>query len=652
MTVQNLSTLSVDPSYILAQLQVQLQSQTSWKDLLTSGVGETITEFIASVGSFDQYTMRQIFLNLFNDSTRLDSAIYANTKQAGVRLRRKIPASVSVTVQNTTSAQIALVAYSSQFSLLGHSLFLRNNLTVMPGAYATFNLYEGILNGSSPYFNSSQYYTGTGNDFQSIITSENSFSLSDTDVLVWVNGTTIPVQQNGLWNYKNSSACQDITTRDGRLQVLFGNSGPSGATGINSAYGYVPAANSSIQLLYVTTQGSLGNDVTVGSASPNQLTGLPVGLTCTSINSALTGGLDEISAAVYKTVGPSLFATSERCVTQDDYNAMATTYTGTSALSGIGLQNNIQIADAFFQPQQDINSDNLTFMNFARVWLLHTDNTQNPISLSNFPAVWNDFISWLSSRAMFSMRYGYNSSLPGNLPTSPSQAITKPYAYPYPIVINIAANVGCYNYANLNAIQAAAVANLVAYFSPRSGIINHDIYLGDITKIIQQTDQAIDYVQMITPLSDCMINISNINLVSAVVSAASSLPASFITYAITAIYKYDGATSTESAPQYSVINILAGSGVRLTWGNMQGCVSYNIYRQSSSISSGAWELISNIPSTSGQLSFTDIGVSGSAATPPAPTASGGDIDASGVRYPVCTSVNITLNMVYTQRQFV
>ncbi len=672
MSINQLSTITVDPESILLQLQLQLQSSNGvWADLLTSGVGETILEFIAAVGSYDQYAIRQAYLNLFNDTARLDSAIYANTKQAGVRLRRKMPAGVSVTLTNTTISPITIHAYQNQFGISSYSLFLRTNVTIAANSSATITLNEGVLTGSSPSYNSTVYYLGSGGDFQSLVMQEDSFTISDVDVVVNLNSSNVPVETIGMWNFKSAAACQDLTTRDGRLQILFGNSGPTGTVGLVSAYGTVPNAGDTIQLLYVVTQGDKANDISVASSNPNQLSGLPTGISCTAINSGLVGGLAEVSASIYKTVGPQLFAAHDVCIRQQDYNSNILTYLGGSSLATIAPQNgvpilgdyynNIKVADSYIQGQADLNPNNLTFSNYALIWMVYTDNTGvvSEDMINAFPAIATDFKTWLQTRSMFSMRYNFDETLQGVLPTSsiPTQYITKPPAYPFPIIIDITANVGCFSYANLGSVQSKIEANLAAYFTARPGIINHDIYLGDIAKIIQVTDQSIDYVQLLSPNDDMIINIKTLELSATFTTNVSGLPSGSYTYLITAVYMYDGVHTYESAPVSTIpLNSSRFGNYTLTWANMAGAIGYNIYRSRSS----GWYLIgSAIPLTNtvtlpaGTLTLTDnniTGVATAAGIPNTGLPTSGIIDVSGVRYPVLG--NVTLNMVYTQRNYI
>lgn len=671
MSINQLSTVTVDPSYILQQLQLQLQSSGGvWTDLLTSGVGETILEFIASVGAYDQYAIRQAYLNLFNDSARLDSAIYANTKQAGVRLRRKMPAGVSITIANTTGSPITINSYSNQFGLGAYSLFLRSPVTIAANSSTVVTFNEGVIQGSSPTYNSNIYYIGSGGDFQSLIMSESQFTVSDVDTQVYLNSSKVPVETIGMWNFKSTAACQDITTRDGKLQVIFGNSGPNGNVGLVSAYGTVPNSGDTVQVLYIVTQGDKANDISVSSLSPNQFAGLPTGLSCTAINSGLVGGLAEISASVYKTIGPQLFAAQDRCVTQQDYNATTLLYTGGSSLSSISPQNgvtitgnyynNINVIDAYVQGQVEINPNNNAFANLAKVWMLYTDNTGivSQDMIYAFPAIAADFTTWMQKKAMFSMRYGFDETLPGVLPTKsmPSQYITKPPAYPYPIIIDISANIGCFSYANLGSVQSSIASNIAAYFKARPGIINHDIYLGDIAKIIQSTDNSIDYVQLLSPNNDLIININTLKLSATFTSNPSGLPSGSYTYLITAVYMYDGVNTYESAPISTVpLNSGIYGNYTLSWQNMAGAIGYNIYRFSNS----TWLLIgSALPKTNtvtlsaGTLTLIDnniTGVTPSVGVPNIGLPTTGAIDSSGVRYPVLG--NLVLNMVYTQRNY-
>lgn len=56
-----LSMVSVDFNTLLGELVADLQNRNTWNDLLLSGTGTTLLDYISSVGIFNQYNIEMAF---------------------------------------------------------------------------------------------------------------------------------------------------------------------------------------------------------------------------------------------------------------------------------------------------------------------------------------------------------------------------------------------------------------------------------------------------------------------------------------------------------------------------------------------------------------------------------------------------------------
>ena len=504
--------LKIKPGFdaLVSQLQTRLASEDSWKDQITTSTGQTLIEFFAAIGAFDQYSIESALQEMFLDTAKLDSSIYAISRMLGVRLTRKVPPSTSVTLTRIdTTLPLSIPSYSS-FSSSTTKLFNRNSIVFSAGqSVANTTLYSGVVESID--------YRGLGVDFQSIVTSESDFSISDIDVVVKINDIQIPVVTDGLWFYKNSTpAVQDMTTARGELHLLFGNTN----------YGTVPDGGSVISIVYATTLGLDGNDLTF---SGNQIT-YDNDSTVTGVSTtALSGGANEQSAEVYRKISPLVFAASNRAVTPSDHIGLALTYAG--------------VYDAKLMGQRDLSPTDPAYMNLVRVTLL-----TNPVwSTQNF----NDFITWFTKKSMFSTRF-YRQD-------------------PLQRLINITAEITCNNLADLNEVKASVEAALTAFFTPRIGIISLDVYKSDIYDVIKASHEHIDYIKLLSPTEDIISELVAPTL--SLSATAGTLAAGTYSYRISAL----NAIGETFASTNQVITLVSTGGVLLNWVKPYGATGYKIY---------------------------------------------------------------------------
>jgi hypothetical protein len=358
MATLQLSTIAPDFDQIRTQLENYLGSKDSWKGTLTTQTGQTILELVAAVGALDQEKLIRFYEDAFPTTALNEDAIYAIATMQGLRLTRKLPANLQVTIQ-TVSGTATIPAYS-QFQGGGTFWFNRSALTVTTTP-VTVSLWQGLV--------VDNLLEGTGTDYQMFISPEDAFQVSNVDVLVRINDVPVERSVDGLWKLKGQSGYRDRTLPNGALVVEFGNSN----------YGSKPQVNDTVRITYVVTSGKSANALPLTNKRISY--DLDDNVICTALAPS-SDGADEQNATVYKNVAVATFGDFGSSVTKQQYLKTAITYSG--------------VVDALAFSQREINPYALKYMNVVRMTLL-TTSTWNNTQKQNF-------ISDLESRTMFSTR--------------------------------------------------------------------------------------------------------------------------------------------------------------------------------------------------------------------------------------------------------
>lgn len=441
ISVLALSTIKPDLNDMVTQLQNALASKESWKDLLTTATGQAILEFIAAVGTYDQYSIESALQETNLDTAKLDSSVYGITRTLGVRLGRKTPGNVTVDLVRPASTESFIIPKFTQFSSKNTQLFNRQAIVFAANdTTQTAVLYEGAVTVTDPL-------SSPGGDFQSFLSPELSFSVSDLDVICTINNIEIPVVVDNLWSYPSESAVQDRTTSTGGLQLMFGN----------ALFGTTPITGDSVTVTYAVTKGIEGNNSGFSGTKVNcdtysTITGVA--------SSSISNGANQISTTAYRKISPLLFAANNRCITRKDYESIVLTYNSVLDCQILG--------QAFLSPT------NLTYMNLVRVSLL-TISTWST-------AEWDAFVAWLQTKSMYSTRF-YRQD-------------------PTARIVDVSATITCRNNVDLVACKNAVSSALSDFFSSRIGSIGRDIYKSDIYELIKNSFLGIDYIQLTSPSSD------------------------------------------------------------------------------------------------------------------------------------------------------
>jgi hypothetical protein len=348
MTIQ-LSQVAPDFADLVTQLQTELSTKNTWTDRLTSSTGQTLIEMIAAIGAYSQYSVESSYQEVWPESAKNANSLFAASNFAGVRINRKLPASVAVSMNAVVPTTIPPF---TQFVGAGNYWFNRTAITLTP-TLTEFTLHQGKK--------ISTQMTGLGTDFQAFVSAEKDFQVSDVDVTLSINNVSIPVTIEGLWLKQKLPGIWQFTLPAGQLIILFGN----------DIYGTKPITSDVCTITYFVTQGRDGNNLqTVGKTvtveNDNSLGG--------KFTTVPSNGASQTNPLVYKNVTPALFGAFNSSITPSQYKKLPLLYPG--------------VIDAQVLAQRDINPQALNWMNVFKVSLL----TSTPLTTAQF-AAFEDFFN-------------------------------------------------------------------------------------------------------------------------------------------------------------------------------------------------------------------------------------------------------------------
>lgn len=332
-----LSTVNPDQEDLRIQLEQYLSTIDSWKGVVHSQTGQGILNMVAAIGAFAQASIRRKYQDSFPETVLSDRASYALASLQGIRLTRKLPASVTASI---TSAAVGLtVPAYTVFQGSGAFFFNREALFLTADTPQTVTLYEGKV--------VSIFAPGINTEYAMFVSEENGFQVSDVDVVV--NNGIVPLERTtgGLWTLPNIKGFSDQTLPDGKMFLQFGT----------ETYGGVALTNETLNILYVVTTGEDGNSLdTIGKVLTAPIYPSISGTFTTSP----TGGANERSALSYKNIAAPAFGVFSSAITRQQYISMALQYPG--------------VVDVITFAQREINPTSNEWMNLIRITLLTVSN--------------------------------------------------------------------------------------------------------------------------------------------------------------------------------------------------------------------------------------------------------------------------------------
>lgn len=525
-----ISDLTADFDQFVQDFETYLQNKDTWRGNLTTMTGQTLIELAASIGAFNQAKLSRAFTDAFPETSVSDAAIRAGTFMQGVRMTRRLPAQIQV--QLTGTEGLVLPRFT-QFECAGYQFFNRDAITLVGETPVEATLYQGEI----------VIYTmnGTGTNLQAWVSPETDFQISDQDVRVIINDKDIPVSYSGLWNYKATDACQDLTSSNGRLIIQFGTNNVAGldqeladelGLGEPLAYGTVPGINDTVEIQYAVTEGESGNNYVTLNKSVT-IDGYP-----DVEGKALDNpryGASEKSTLVYKNNTSSAFGTYGSAVTKNQYLATVTTYPG--------------VIDAITRAQREINPNDLELMNV--IWV--TGITNEPWDLAKRA----EFCKWCQAQSMYSTRFVWKDATPVNRAVS--------------------VRVYCYNSAVLSDVEDNVKRAVLQLFQARSGILMLNIYRSDIYDTILASDKNIAYIILDEPTEDCVVTQpESPSLGFEVIEGSSTLAEQQYNYCVTLVDKL-GNESTKNEWVHPLVTEANQQRVKLSWLPVTSAVQYKIY---------------------------------------------------------------------------
>ena len=463
---------------IKQQLQSKLNDLPSWRTLIQAGVGETILEFVATIGAYGQQANMRSLQEAFPSSARLTSSIYSVTRLLGVHIGRKQPASVSATItyNNFSTDPTVLIPRYSQFNVNGVPYFNRDPIVINTSQpSATVTLYQGLINIFSAVSN--------GLPFQRFEIGNADFGVSDSDIAIFDDAYTQYVEGvGGIWNAADNDLVYfQNTTPNGNVEIQFGN----------GVYGVSPALNKTLNIVYATTLGSVGNSTSTGmivtlqslnSVVPDAVRSTSQSATAALVNRIVAGisgntltspdsGGDEQSQDFYRVLAPHLYAAGDSIVTRQNYNSVPLTYSG--------------LIDVYFQGQRELGRGNRNLINCVGASPLKADGTT--MTDAEFQA----FVVWLDARGIGKAEYIH----------------IRPTAVQMPVV----ATIYCEQNTDLIKTQSFAEYLLASNYGVRRGILGYSTYRSDIDAIlrIRQFQMQVDYLTLEQPTNDLVVDRTN-----------------------------------------------------------------------------------------------------------------------------------------------
>ena len=525
-----ISDLTADFDQFVQDFETYLQNKDAWRGNLTTMTGQTLIELAAAIGAFNQAKLSRAFTDAFPETSVSDAAIRAGTFMQGVRMTRRLPAQIQV--QLTGTEGLVLPRFT-QFECAGYQFFNRDAITLVGETPVEATLYQGEI----------VIYTmsGTGTNLQAWVSPETDFQISDQDVRVIINDKDIPVSYSGLWNYKATDACQDLTSSNGRLIVQFGTNNVAGVDqeladelglGKPIAYGTVPGINDTVEIQYAVTEGESGNNYVTLNKSVT-IDGYP-DVEGTALDNPRYGS-SEKSTLVYKNNTSSAFGTYGSAVTKNQYLATVTTYPG--------------VIDAITRAQREINPNDLELMNV--IWV--TGITNEPWDLAKRA----EFCNWCQAQSMYSTRFVWKDATPVNRAVS--------------------VRVYCYNSAVLSDVEDNVKRAVLQLFQARSGILMLNIYRSDIYDTILASDKNIAYIILDEPTEDCVVTQpESPSLGFEVISGSSTLAEQQYNYCVTLVDKL-GNESVKNEWVHPLVTETNQQRVKLSWLPVTSAVQYKIY---------------------------------------------------------------------------
>lgn len=442
-----LSNVHPDFESLLAQLQMFLRQKATWQDTVESGGGEILLEAPAALAAFNQVGIELACRETFLESARRKSSIYAITRMLGVRIGRKTPAGVPVTLTRTSTSGALGIAPFTQFKIGSYYYFNRTTIVFADGVGSVdCTLYQGEIRTYSVVANVTK--------FREIYLPELDFAISDSDVYLSVldSSTNLTTDWSltfdGVWaSGPTDNVFYDTTSPLGACIVTLGD----------GVHGALPPIGSQINITYAITKGTEPNNGTIGLGvkcldSSVVVSGVTTG--------PIAGGSDERDYEFYRRTAPFIYRARKRAVTHQDYLAVIRDYPS--------------VADVVVLGQKSIAPNDPRWMNLIRVCVL----PKNSDSFTN--TEWTDFMAYLDKFKQFTIDIDRKD--------------------PTVTWMDVTINVYCFYNQNLAVIKQYVINAVSALFTKRAGSLGRKLAVSDFD--VAKIPNKVDYIDIISPTVD------------------------------------------------------------------------------------------------------------------------------------------------------
>ena len=255
-SILDLTQVKPDFYDLVNAMQGELRNRQSWIDFYPGATGQTLMEFIAATGMYNQWSIEKALKEAFLSTARRDSSIYSIVRMLGIRITRKIPGVHTATL---TRQSVSGIPITSALAIPAYTQFYVDSIPYFNRTTLVFNSGVDQLNGvflHQGMVYQKEYYSDASPFQQFVIPSLFPMSISDADIQIAINGVTWRTVYEGMWNFgPNDNVVYDSTLGTGDVILQFGN-GYCGA---------IPPANSRIVVTFAETLGAKNGLVASGT---------------------------------------------------------------------------------------------------------------------------------------------------------------------------------------------------------------------------------------------------------------------------------------------------------------------------------------------------------------------------------------------------
>jgi len=308
--------------------QALAQSKT-WSVLQDSGVGSQLLSNMATLGVACEYFTQRRLQEAFIDTAQSPVSIYESVNLLGGSIIGKVPANAVVTATNASTTTILVLDRYTTFAINGGTFYTASQITIQPQETISFIVVEGKPNlttvtgadiPNQTFYVSSNYAC---NNFVQVQVQATTASplLNWTQVSnLWLEGSTYTIAPlTGNATVTPLPVYQSSLYPNGQVQVMFGD-GSNGQRPLGTIY--ITAYEASGGAYNITGAQKVALATYYGANTSTELASLSM----VTSSQGVFGGAGQPSTDIYKLNTSARFATNDRFVTTQDFQAGALSF--------------------------------------------------------------------------------------------------------------------------------------------------------------------------------------------------------------------------------------------------------------------------------------------------------------------------------------